>query len=74
MPYITSIERIGIEKGNLEQIQKNIATSLQIKFGAAGKRLVSRVRKINDMDRLQALFEATLKADNLAEIRPLLPR
>ena len=74
MPYITSIERMGIEKGYLEDIQKNIATSLQIKFGAPGKRLVSRVRKINDLDQLEALFEAVLKAENLAEIRALLPR
>ena len=36
MPYITSIERmglekgerLGLEKGHLEEIQKNIATSL----------------------------------------------
>ena len=39
MPYITSIERMGIEKGYLEASQKNIATSLQIKFGAPGNAL-----------------------------------
>jgi hypothetical protein len=74
MPYITSIERMGLEKGYLEAMQKNIATSLQIRFGAPGKRLVSRVRKISDMDQLQILFEAILKAEDLGEIRPLLPR
>jgi hypothetical protein len=78
MPYITSIERMGLEKGlekgHLEATQKNIATSLQIRFGAPGKRLVSRVRKISDLDQLQTLFEAILKAEDLGEIRPLLPR
>ena len=74
MPYITSIERMGIEKGHLEEIQENISKGLQIKFGAPGKRLASKVRKIDNLEQLRALFEAVFKAENLAEIRALLPR
>jgi hypothetical protein len=74
MPYLSSIERDAMEKGHVEATQKNIATTLQIKFGAPGKRLVSEVRKINDLDQLEALFEVILREQNLAEIRRLLPR
>ena len=69
MPYVTSIERLAKEEGRWETIQENIATSLYIRFGAAGKRLAARVRKITDLDQLRALFQTILKADSLAEVR-----
>jgi hypothetical protein len=78
MPYLTTFERWGLEKGlekgRLEEIQHNIATSLQVKFGAPGKRLTSKLRKINDLEQLRSLFQAILEAETLAEIRRLLPR
>jgi len=94
MPYLSSIERWGLEKGleqgleqglkqglkqgleegRLEEIQHSIATSLQVKFGAPGKRLASKLRKINDLEQLRSLFQAILEAETLAEIRRLLPR
>lgn len=69
MPYVTSIERLAKEEGRWETIQENIATSLQIRFGAAGKRLAAKVRKITGMEQLRALFQAILKAKSLAEVR-----
>jgi len=90
MPYLSSIERWGLEKGleqglkqglkqgleegRLEEIQHSIATSLQVKFGAPGKRLASKLRKINDLEQLRSLFQAILEAQTLPEIRRLLPR
>ena len=56
----------------MEEIQENISKGLQIKFGAPGKRLASKVRKIDNLEQLRALFEAVFKAENLAEIRALL--
>jgi hypothetical protein len=73
MPYVTSIERLakeeGIEQGRWENIQENIAISLQVRFGASGKRLTAKVRKITDLDQLRALFQTILKAESLAEVR-----
>jgi hypothetical protein len=74
MPYLTTFERWGLEQGRLEEIQRNITTSLQVKFGAPGKRLASKLRKINDLEQLRSLFQAILEAETLAEIRRLLPR
>jgi folylpolyglutamate synthase/dihydropteroate synthase len=82
MQYITSIERTaiakgleqGLERGRCEAMQESIATSLDIKFGAAGKRLAARIRKLTDLKQLRALLQVILKADNLTEVRQSLPR
>lgn len=70
MPYMTSIERMGRQ----EEIQETIVKSLQSKFGAPGKKLAGKVRKIDDLEQLRALFDVILKAENLAEVRSFLPR
>ncbi len=73
MPYITSFERSGMEKGEREGLQKAIATVLATRFGTAGKRLMPRVRKIGDVEELHALIKAIVSAENLQEIRDRLP-
>ena len=69
MTYITSIELSGMAKG----LQEGIAAALLLKFGTAGKRLMPRVRKIDDVDELRALLKAIPSAENLQEIRDRLP-
>jgi hypothetical protein len=73
MPYITSVERYGMEKGRQEgrrqELQAAIATALGVKFGSAGKRLATTVRKVTDIGELRALYKATLVAETLPEIR-----
>jgi hypothetical protein len=69
MPYVTSIERLAREEARLETLQETIATTLKIRFGTPGKRLVARVRKISDLNQLQALFRTILKTDSLTEVR-----
>jgi hypothetical protein len=73
MPYITSFERSGIEKGlrhgRQEGFQEAIATVLTAKFGKADKRLMAKVREITDVEKLRALLEAIPGAEKLQEIR-----
>lgn len=85
MPYITSFERSGIEKGlkqgrqegrrqGLQQgLQEAISAALTTDFGAAGKRLMARIRGIRDVDELRALLNVILSAESLKEIRDRLP-
>jgi hypothetical protein len=73
MPYITSIERSGIEKGYREGLRDAIAAALALKFGPSGKRLMTRVNKIDDVGELRALLKAGVSAESLQEIRDRLP-
>jgi hypothetical protein len=74
MPYVTSIERVAKAEGRVEELWNSLATSLQYKFGAAGKRLLPRIHKLRDVEQLRALHQTILEADSLGDIRQLLPR
>ena len=76
MPYVTSIERFAIERGRQEGLaegmRKSIALQLEVKFGAAGKRLRSKLRAVQDLERLTALTRALAENATLDEIKLLL--
>jgi hypothetical protein len=69
MPYITSFERYGIAKG----LREGIAAALEVKFGKADKRFMSRVLKIHDVEALRDLLKAIPAAETLQELRDWLP-
>lgn len=77
MSYITSAERIGIEKGIQQGIQqglrqgllKAIALGLEIKFGSKGLQLYPEIGKIEDTDTLEAISEGIKIASHLEEIK-----
>ncbi len=76
MPYISSVERIGIEKGKKEGwregLWETIEMRLSIKFGENGIKLMSVIRSLEDTDRLNIIKETVKKSNNLAEIEALL--
>jgi hypothetical protein len=67
MPYITSVERIGMEKGLL----KGIASCLKVKFGQEGLQLLPEIQALAEVDKLKAILNAIETASTLDDIRPL---
>lgn len=75
MPYITSIERIGIQKGIEQGIEQGIRQGegtlllrlIELKFGAASEAVIRLVREA-DADTLLQWSERILTAETLADV------
>lgn len=74
MPYITSVERIGIQKG-IEQMRQilldSIELGLELKFGSEGLELLPEIAEIRDVEQLRAVVAGLKTANALAELRQL---
>lgn len=76
MPYITSVERIGFQKG-IEQSQnqvrqvllKSISLGLKLKFASLGQNLLPEIESISDVKLLEAILEAIETASTVEELR-----
>ena len=70
MPYITSAERIGREKGLKEgMLLGAIELGLELKFGPEGLELLPEIAKIGDLEVLSAIKEGIKKGNNLKQLR-----
>jgi hypothetical protein len=69
MPYITSIEQIGIEKGLQQGLQQAIEVGLELKFGEEGLTLLDHIRPIADVAHLRAILDTIREAATLDEVR-----
>jgi hypothetical protein len=76
MPYITSIERTGIEKGRKEGVllatQQAVLDALAAKFGAVPESVTAAIAGLSDVERLRALHGAAVVAGSLAEFEAAL--
>jgi hypothetical protein len=71
MPYITTAERIGIEK-SMPTIHQAIAMVLEIKFGEAGQQLSERAVRLRDLEALQKLMQGLKHAQSLSDAEKIL--
>jgi hypothetical protein len=84
MSYITTAERIGMEKGiekgmekgmekgikqSIPTIHQAIALAIQAKFGKLGQPLIKRAYQMHDLKTLQKLMEKLMHAQSLSEAR-----
>ena len=76
MPYVTSVERLarkeGLEEGLIAGIQEGIALDLDVRFGAAGKKLLPKIRAVRDLSKLREIARAVKSAERPEVRRPLL--
>ena len=76
MPYVTSVERLarqeGRQEGLIEGLHEGIAVALDAKFGAAGRKLLRKVRAVRDVGRLRTLSRVLKTAKTVEDICSLL--
>jgi len=58
-------------KGIREGLLKAIKLGLELKFGTEGLKIYPEIKKINDVDVLEAISEAIKSAKNIEEIKEI---
>jgi hypothetical protein len=75
IPYITSIERKGIQQGLQQGIREGllagIELGLELCFGDEGLRLLPEIRQIEDVEVLRAIHAGLKRVGSLDELRGL---
>jgi hypothetical protein len=87
MPYLSTIERIAMEKGEEKGLEKGrekgreegreglragIRLGLKLRFGDAGLALLPALEEIKDLGRLRSLLDALERIERIEEFRALL--
>ena len=72
MPYITSIERSGIEKGTLKTAKESVIEVLETRFNEIPDSMANTLNNINDINRLKQLHKQALLIESLASFESLL--
>jgi len=72
MPYITSVERLAREEGELATLQEVIVNILKLRFDEAPQDLVEQLNEINDVTRLKQLYPQAVVTQSLDEFQQLL--
>ncbi|WP_017296270.1 hypothetical protein [Geminocystis herdmanii] len=76
MPYITSIEEIGMEKGEqlgkLKNAKESVIEALEIRFENVPKTIVNSLNQINDLLYLKKLHKKAILIDSLVNFELLL--
>ena len=71
MPYITSVERIGIQKGIRQGLLKGIELGLRLKFGSEGLGILPEISELQDVNLLEAILSRLETVSTVDELRLL---
>lgn len=69
MPYITSVERLAREEGELETLQEVIVNILKLRFNEVPQPLVERLHEINDVTHLKQIYPQAVLTQSLGEFQ-----
>jgi len=69
MQYVTSVERVGIEKGVLQGLLEAIELGLELKFGADALSLMEEISQIGDIEQLRAVKDGIKTVNSIEELR-----
>lgn len=80
MPYVTNIERRGIQKGLeqgrqeglLAEAQTSVIDNLEVRFGTVPESIVNTINQMTDRARLKQLHRQAIQVSSLAEFAQLL--
>ena len=65
MPYITSVERIGMEKG----LQQMVLEALNERFWELPETVSDAIHQIQDQEQLRLLHRQAIRSESLAEFQ-----
>ena len=69
MKYVTSVERIGIEKGTRKGLLQGIDTCLQLKFNTIHQELLEEISQIQENEQLEKILTALKTVNTVEELR-----
>ena len=69
MPYVTHIERRGIQKGTALGLRRALLGALQVRLGGVPDPMREAIEAVEDAARLEALHTRALEAESLDEFR-----
>ena len=69
MQYVTSVERIGIEKGVLQGLLEAIELGLELKFGADALSLMEEIYHIDNIVQLRAVKDGIKTVNSIEELQ-----
>jgi hypothetical protein len=84
MPYVTSVEKLGIKRGRKEGLQEGrkeglreglletIPILLQTKFGAVDQALMEEIQALKDLDKLRSFARALQDVRTVKQARAML--
>ena len=72
MPYVTSIERVGIQKAIINTCREDIIDILDIRFEIVPSILREMINKIDDINQLKKLHRQAVTIASLAEFQQLI--
>ena len=71
MQYVTSVERIGIEKGIRQGLLEAIELGLELKFGADALSLMSEISSVDDIEKLRAIKDGIKTVASIEELQQI---